>query len=194
MYFYVLGEQLLKSFYSIISTISLRMFNAEDKVKKRYQKFFSQLAYMKLNDGRTLLLLAFDNDNVQERGWFSMVEVLVRSGADVNAVNSNRDTALHLCVNKVSSITVLRVPLIPDLNRLLEIMLSVPFHSDIRNSKGLTVRDILMSRSSSAHYGNHPTLIGCISLRCLAAAAVQRHNILYVGEVPASLESFVRLH
>ncbi|KAG8245279.1 Protein fem-1 B [Homalodisca vitripennis] len=33
-----------------------------------------------------------------------------------------------------------------------------------------------------------------LSLKCLAAKAVQKYNIQYIGQVPHSLESFIDLH
>ncbi len=33
-----------------------------------------------------------------------------------------------------------------------------------------------------------------VSLKCLAAAAVQRHAIAYRNEVPVSLEPFIQMH
>lgn len=121
----------------------------------------------------------------------NLIETLVRGGVDLDVVNSDGDTALHLCAKKIKSSLVSR----SFACEALDVMLGVPFHVDIHNNNGETVKDILMSQPAVAtRYATHPAFNVCLPLQCLAASAVRRHSVPYEGKAPKLLLPFLQLH
>ena len=146
--------------------------------------------------GRTLLHcsilpITYLSDYIY-RGFISpftncaVVEMLLECGANVNAIDDEHNTALHLCSKGIqNSGTQQHLDL---MKRIAEILLKNGAHVDMVNISGDSAAEI---RASSLIGWN---MFNFVSLKCLAASVVMECEIPYVGHIPASLESFVQIH
>lgn len=108
----------------------------------------------------------------------SVVELLLKCGADVDAVNNELCTPLHIsCLEDNYN------P--PKVSALL---LHYGAHIDRRNLKGSRPISQIKAIDAGFNIMNH------ISLKCLAAQAVVMHNVRYKGLVPEGLERFLQIH
>ena len=124
-------------------------------------------------DGQTFLhcaVLEFDTDP-------NVAEVLLECGADVNAVDLEHNTALHLCTGPYA------IPGSVLQNEIIKLLLQYSAHLDIINDRG-----------HFAWTGLSLNMLDHVSLKCLATAVIRDHKIPYVGQIPKSLESFVQMH
>ena len=117
----------------------------------------------------------------------AVIKLLLECGADVNEVDDEHNTALLLCSKAIQKLGKKQRFQDRDLMKnLAELLLKHDAHVDIFNFSGDSAAEILTS-----------SLIGWnvfVSLKCLAARAVLKYNIPYIGHIPASLESFVQMH
>lgn len=107
-----------------------------------------------------------------------VTHLLLEAGADVDAVNHTDCTPLHVaCTRSNYHQTV------------VEILLSAGAHIDRRSASGNHPQTLLSSISEC-------TILPMqfVSLKCLAARKVQENRIPIQGQVPVSLEEFVRIH
>ncbi|XP_076234737.1 protein fem-1 homolog B isoform X2 [Calliopsis andreniformis] len=149
---------------------------------------------LRLNDGQTLLHLAvnaetsIDADHINDTCKFPCVattKLLIRCGADVNAMDYKNNTPLHTiisCRNLISDFAILQ--------SIVMELTEAGAHMDTVNSSGLTPYDIAIT-------GEVKTILKTqtkLSLKCMAAKAVKTYNLAYHGKVPRFLESFIELH
>ena len=149
---------------------------------------------LRTNHGRSLLHLSispilFLRDNGRFISLFpgiAVVELLLECGANVNAVDDEHNTALHLCSEETRNPEMTqRHDLI---KRKAELLLKNEAHVDMVNLSGDSAAKILTSSLIGWNVLNY------VSLKCLAARVVMEYTIPYVGHIPASLESFVQMH
>ena len=106
-----------------------------------------------------------------------VAEVLLESGADVNALDSKHNTALHFCTGSFSDPgSVLK-------GKVIELLLQYSAHPDILNDEG-----------HFAATGLSLNKLDHVNLKCLATAVIRDRRIPYVGQIPESLQSFVEMH
>ena len=142
--------------------------------------------------GRSLLHLAVDKATavVDDESYSSFpsiktVSLLLSCGANVNALDDNGDTALHVCMRQLTSDVESGL-----VEQTAQVLLAHQVHVDTRNKKRESVTDM-----SSAH----PSLAGLrlfdyVSLKCLASTVIRQHNIPFEDEIPANLIPFLQLH
>ena len=107
-------------------------------------------------------------------------------GANVNAVDNENNTALHLCSKAIGN---LEMKVNHDLiKRIAGILLKNGAHVDMVNTVGHRAVDNQLSSLMEINMHDF------VSLGCLAARVVMQYKIPYVGHIPASLESFVQMH
>lgn len=113
-----------------------------------------------------------------------MVRLLLQVGASVHEVDHDNNTALHVAaVSQPVSFDVV--------NMLLE----HGAHLDARNSKGETALQLLAPLTpSSASSSCHVPVMRFLSLQCLSAQVLVRHQIPVRGNLTAEMEKFVLLH
>ena len=142
------------------------------------------------SSGETLLHLAASRENTikssnyfdEPQGTFfpsaAVARLLMDAGADVSAVDYKKNTALHVAV-RAHNYKV----------ELVQCLLNHGGHIDQTNAEGERPSSMLAKVPTS---NIHP--LHYISLKCLAAAVIQRHGIAYRNEVPVSLEPFIQMH
>ena len=115
-----------------------------------------------------------------------VVELLLESGANVNAVDDEHNTALHLCSKAIQN---LEMDQHHDLmKRIAILLLKKDAHVDMVNLSGDSAADVLKSSLLEIN------ILDFVSLKCLAARTILKFEIPYVGHLITSLESFVKMH
>lgn len=71
---------------------------------------------------------------------------------------------------------------------MVELLLENGGHLDQPNYKGECPKSLLLQNQTGL------CLLKYVSLKCLAATAVIRHNVPFKGNVPATLETFLAFH
>ncbi len=114
-----------------------------------------------------------------------LARLLVKCGASVNALDSDRNTPLHTIVKYGKPISDFLT-----LHTVIMALVNSGAHIDMCNSEGKT--PIEASTTGVAEIILRTQLN--ISLKCLCARAVKRNSIPYQGQVPRVLEEFVDMH
>ena len=116
----------------------------------------------------------------------AVVELLLECGANVNAVDDEHNTALHLCSQAIQNFEMQQHH--DSINRIAVLLL--------KNEADLDMINILGDRAANG-------MASCLvemniqdfdGLKCLSARAIIKYKIPYVGHIITSLESFVQLH
>ncbi|PSN51229.1 Protein fem-1 B [Blattella germanica] len=145
-------------------------------------------------DGQTLLHLCvnadtpvddFHTNDVCKFPCKATAKLLIQCGADVNAMDRNRNTPLHIIVSYQKPISDFLT-----LHSIIMDLTEAGAHMDSVNAQGETpfeaattgVAEIILRAQTK------------LSLKCMAAKAVKTYNLTYQGQVPQSLESFIELH
>lgn len=138
--------------------------------------------------GATLLHLASNSkteeiSSLKEHLHFPSLrvcELLLDSGIDLSAVDSDKNTALHILLTKGHAE-----------RDVLSSLLNSGAHMDARNSSGKTVLDLARCEKVRRVVRAADHVPG---LQCLAARKIVGEKIQYEGIVPKRLESFILLH
>ena len=110
----------------------------------------------------------------------SSVELLLECGANVNAVDNQNNTALHVCTQALPYLEGDRQD---KMNEVILILLKHSAHVDMVNNAG-----------KIASEGLKLNLLNYVSLKCLASTVIMKHRIPYFGYISGSLKSFVEMH
>ena len=102
------------------------------------------------------------------------------SGIDQNALDSDRNTALHILLTKGHAE-----------KDVLACFLKARPHLDAKNSSGKTVLDLARCKKVRSVVRAAERVPG---LQCLAAREIIREKLQYEGIVPKRLETFIQLH
>lgn len=108
-----------------------------------------------------------------------VVELLIESGAVIDAVNNGDSTPLHLACTRTNYN-----------QRVVEILLRKGAHIDRKSATGNQPQSLLSSIPESTI---NPMKF--ISLKCLAARKVSENKISFPsGSIPVVLEEFIKIH
>lgn len=147
-----------------------------------------------MRDGQTLLHLScnsetpvddFHTNDVCRFPCAETTKLLIQCGADVNAMDGERNTPLHIIVHYHKPISDFAT-----LHSIIVCLTEAGAHIDSVNIRGETPLD-------SASTGVAEIILKAqakLSLKCIAAKAVKYFNLTYQGQVPHALESFIELH
>ncbi|XP_029162771.1 protein fem-1 homolog B [Nylanderia fulva] len=147
-----------------------------------------------LKDGQTLLHLAvnaetpvddFHTNDVCKFPCAATAKLLIRCGANVNAMDNERNTPLHVIVGYNKAISDFAT-----LHSIIIDLIEAGAHMDTVNNGGLTPYDVVTTGVAKIILRTQTKL----SLTCMAAKAIKAYNLPYYGNVPRSLESFIELH
>ena len=142
--------------------------------------------------GSTLLHLAaqsvFDSNNPESQFQFpciKTIKLLLEAGFDVNAINNSGDTPLHTAVTFTPSDDKLHI-----LIDMLEVLLDGGAHHDFVNNDSKTAMDLAATDDARRILSERKTL----ELKCIAARAVKKFGLPYLGVVPKRLEKYISMH
>lgn len=134
----------------------------------------------RFEDGQTLLHVAcFNVNNITQ---LATIHLLLRAGADANAVDAKGNAPLHL-------INYRNGEMIDAGSRLL---LKFGAHHDRANKLGQTVLHVWEARGRTDRPRWYRKIVP--RLLCLSATVIRSNRIHYVGEVPVILCSYVEMH
>ncbi|KAJ9592024.1 hypothetical protein L9F63_001463, partial [Diploptera punctata] len=145
-------------------------------------------------DGQTLLHLCvnadtpvddFHTNDVCKFPCAATAKLLIQCGADVNAMDQNRNTPLHIIVSYQKPISDFLT-----LHSIIMELTEAGAHMDSVNAQGETPFEAATTGVAEIILRTQTKL----SLKCMAAKAVKAYNLTYQGQVPQSLESFIELH
>nr|XP_003704502.1 PREDICTED: protein fem-1 homolog B-like isoform X1 [Megachile rotundata] len=149
---------------------------------------------LRLKDGQTLLHLAvnaetpvddFHTNDVCKFPCAATAKLLIQCGADVNAMDNERNTPLHIIVSYRKPISNFMT-----LHSIIMELIEAGAHMDTVNSSGKTPYDAVSKGVVELILRTQTKL----SLKCIAAKVIKAYNLSYCGHVPRSLESFIELH
>ena len=112
-------------------------------------------------------------------------KLIVHAGCNVNAINTKGNSPLHLAVTFKPSNKDLQL-----LRDVSETLFDGGVHEDLVNSEGKTAMDIAETDEARRILSVKRRL----RLKCIAARAVRKFGLCYVGIVPKSLERFISSH
>ncbi|XP_033346613.1 protein fem-1 homolog B [Bombus vosnesenskii] len=175
-------------------TLNESKYEEQDK-NKAYQLVHKLCALqLRLKDGQTLLHLAvnaatlvddFHTNHVCKFPCAATTKLLICCGADVNAMDNERNTPLHIIVSYREPVSDFMT-----LHSIIMDLIEAGAHMDTVNSNGKTPYDAVATGVAEIILRTQTKL----SLKCMAAKVVNAYNLSYYGNVPRSLESFIELH
>lgn len=146
-------------------------------------------------DGCTLLHLCvsadtpvddFHTKNICHFPCTDTTRLLLRCGADPNAVDARRNTPLHAIVAYQKPISHFLT-----LHSIIVALIEAGVHADATNARGETAAEASTTGVAEVIIRTQTQ----VTLRCLAARAVAKYGLSYrAGEVPRSLVQFVEMH
>ena len=138
------------------------------------------------SDGNTLLhRLAIHHGRCSSYSYSGAVKLLLNAGFNVNAVNGNGDTALHIVATLKPSDDEIRL-----LTDMLQVLFDGGAHHDFVNNDGKTPMDMAGTDEARMILSERRKL----ELKCISARAVKRFGIPYLGLVPKILEKYISMH
>ncbi|KAK0096358.1 hypothetical protein PV326_005706 [Microctonus aethiopoides] len=177
-----------------LMALNIKVYNETDINKAHYLVHKLCALKMSLRDGQTLLHLAvnaktpvddFHTNDVCKFPCAATARLLIQCGADVNAMDNERNTPLHMIVTYQKPISDFMT-----LHGIILELINGGAHVDTVNSKGETPYDAATTGVAEIILRAQTKL----SLKCMAAKAVKTYGLSYTGNVPRSLESFIELH
>ncbi|KAL3285690.1 hypothetical protein HHI36_000221 [Cryptolaemus montrouzieri] len=190
-----IDSNLITTLYLLtILTKLLKQCSDEEKFNVNRMVFTLNQLQMTQRDGQTLLHLAcnaetpvddFHTIDICKFPCADTARLLIQCGADVNAMDIERNTPLHVIVNYHKPISDFIT-----LHSIVTDLAEAGAHIDCVNKNGETPLE-------SAATGVAEIILKTrmkLSLKCMAANAIKQHKLTYRGQVPKVLESFIELH
>ncbi|KAK3095431.1 hypothetical protein FSP39_014592 [Pinctada imbricata] len=139
-------------------------------------------------DGESLLHLSVDPKvSVMSEEFFSpfpslaVVQTLLNCGANIHAVDDKKNTVLH------NSLKFLTYSELQD-EGILGCLLHNGAHIDTFNGEGVSALTLMQNQGLPVYPLQY------LSLKCLAARIIKKHNIPFQEDIPVSLIPFVHMH
>ena len=112
-------------------------------------------------------------------------KLLLQAGFNVNAINNEGNTPLHLAVNLKPKSDKIHL-----ITTLLEVLFDGGAHDDFVNNDGETPADMAETDEALLILSERRKL----ELKCISARAVKKFGIPYLGVVPKTLEKYISMH
>ena len=141
---------------------------------------------LKTQQGQTLIHLSVLQIPSSLFQSTAVVKVLLECGADVNDIDDEYNTALHLCSWCIQEPNMKKHQEL--ITKIAVLLVKNSAHVDMVNIFGQRAADGLTSSLMDMN------MMDFVGLKCLAANAVVKHKIPYAGYVNGSLESFLYVH
>uniref|UniRef100_A0A8C6S3X0 Protein fem-1 homolog B n=1 Tax=Neogobius melanostomus TaxID=47308 RepID=A0A8C6S3X0_9GOBI len=178
-----------------LSCISTKTICSEEH-RARMNKHIYDLIQLdpRARDGSTLLHLAissstpvddFHTNDVCSFPNAQVTKLLLDCGAQVNAVDHEGNTPLHVIVQYNRPISDFLT-----LHAIIISLVEAGAHTDMANKQKKTPLDKSTTGVSEILLKTQMKM----SLKCLAARAVRQHHITYRNQIPKTLEEFVEFH
>ncbi|XP_039277205.1 protein fem-1 homolog B [Nilaparvata lugens] len=111
-------------------------------------------------------------------------KLLIQCGANVNAMDDEGNTPLHVIVREHFSSDFIA------LHKIVNSLVEAGAHIDVVNVKGKTAFEVATSGFAKNVIRMHTK----INLICMAAKVIQQNRVPYYGQVPQHLEEYIDLH
>lgn len=164
----------------------------DDSSSLRFKRTVHRLARLHVcsaTSDKSLLHLAVDKktSSVAEEFYshfpsVHVVRVLLECGADVNAVDADGNTPLHVCGQQLVDGSR------PELETMVQCLLDNGAHADAANKKRQ------LASTEIGHLWPKWNMLEHVTLKCLAARAVKEFGIPYEDEIPQSLVPYLQMH
>ena len=112
-------------------------------------------------------------------------KLLLQAGFNVNAINNEGNTPLHLAVNLKPKSDKIHL-----ITTLLEVLFDGGAHDNFVNNNGKTPADMAETDEALLILSERRKL----ELKCISARAVKKFGIPYLGVVPKTLEKYISMH
>ena len=138
------------------------------------------------SDSNTILhRFAIHHGRCSSYSYSGAVKLLLNAGFNVNAINGNGDTVLHIVATLKPSDD--KIHLLTD---MLQVLFDGGAHHDFVNNDGKTPMDMAETDEARMILSKRRKL----ELKCICARAVYRFGIPYLGLVPKILEKYISMH
>ena len=114
------------------------------------------------------------------------LKLLLEAGCDVNAVNNEGNTPLHLAVTLKPSNERVHI-----FTNMLKVLFDGGAHHDFVNNDGKTPMDMAQTDEARMILSSEKRKL---ELKCISAGAVKKFGIPYSGVVPKTLEKYISMH
>ena len=114
------------------------------------------------------------------------LKLLLEAECDVNAVNDEGNTLLHLAVTLKPSNERVHI-----FTNMLKVLFDGGAHHDFVNSDGKTPMDMAKTDEARMILSSEKRKL---ELKCISAGAVKKFGIPYSGVVPKTLEKYISMH
>ncbi|XP_014291823.1 protein fem-1 homolog B isoform X2 [Halyomorpha halys] len=188
-------SNVITALYLIVIISKLLTAQTMDEVFKIHQLVF-RINELKLTarNGQSLLHLCvnadtpvdnFHTSNICRFPCAETTKLLIKCGADVNALDDDRNSPLHTIVLYQTRLSDFRT-----LHSIIKDLIDAGAHIDIVNNRGDTPLETAATGIAEIILRSQNK----VSLKCLAARAIARHGIEYEEQVPSTLIDFIELH
>ncbi|XP_057655262.1 protein fem-1 homolog B isoform X2 [Diorhabda carinulata] len=181
-------------YFLTILTKIMKTFSEEERFNIQRMVFTLNQLNMTQRNGYSLLHLACSSDTPVDEFHIKDVckfpckettKLLINCGANVNAMDIERNTPLHIIVTYNKAVSDFST-----MHSIVTDLIENGAHLDCVNKYNETPLDTATTGVAEIILKTQTKL----SLRCMAANAIKTYSIVYRGQVPEALVSFIEMH
>ena len=181
-------QYLFDSLFRVVNVMSQFMYDEEEKLSNEAVLLKTIWKLNPRDYSRNTLLHYFviRHCNNPSHPYTGAVKCLLNAGFNVNAVNDEGNTPLHLAV----TFTPWDDQDIHFLTDMLQVLFDGGAHHDFVNNNGATPMDMAETDEACMILMKRRKL----ELKCITARAVKKFRVPYLGVVPKTLEKYISMH